>query len=46
VLSGMLRDLAGWPYVWTAWAGLVLAGGIGLFMARNFFLSQVALRSP
>jgi len=38
VLSGMLRDLAGWPYVWTAWAALVVAGGLGLFIARDFFL--------
>jgi hypothetical protein len=42
VLSGMLRDLLGWPYVWTIWAALVLAGGAGLFAARDFFLAQKA----
>ena len=39
VLSGVLRDAMGWPYVWTAWAALVLAGGAGLFAARRFFLA-------
>ena len=38
VLSGVLRDAAGWPAVWATYAGLVLAAGAGLFLTRGFFL--------
>lgn len=37
ILSGALRDVVGWQYVWTIYAVLVLAAGAGLFAARNFF---------
>jgi len=38
VLSGLLRDAAGWATVWSAYALLVLAAGAGLFLARGFFI--------
>jgi len=42
VLSGLLRDAAGWPAVWLSYAGLVLAAGAGLFLSRRFFVAQKA----
>jgi MFS family permease len=42
VLSGLLRDAAGWPVVWFTYAGLVLAAGAGLFLSRQFFVAQKA----
>jgi predicted MFS family arabinose efflux permease len=42
VLSGLLRDAAGWPVVWLAYAALVLAAGAGLYASRRFFLAQKA----
>src|SRR5581483_11122317 len=38
VLSGLLRDAAGWSAVWTLYAALVLAAGAGLFAARRWLL--------
>ncbi|HEY6822074.1 MAG TPA: MFS transporter [Burkholderiales bacterium] len=42
VLSGLLRDAAGWAAVWAVYAGLVLAAGAGLFLSRQFFVAQKA----
>ena len=40
VLSGLLSDLGGWSFVWTLYALVVLAAGIGLFLSRKKFAQK------
>jgi predicted MFS family arabinose efflux permease len=40
VLSGLLSDLGGWSFVWTLYALVVLAAGIGLFVSRKRFAQK------
>ncbi len=37
-VSGLLRDVAGWPATWLAYACVVLVAGIVLFLERKRFL--------
>ena len=34
VLSGVLRDLVGWPGAWIVWSGMTAAAALGLALAR------------
>jgi MFS family permease len=42
--SGLLRGFVGWRGAWLAYAALLLAAGIALFLARQYFLRVTARR--
>jgi MFS family permease len=44
IVSGFLRDLAGWRAAWWIYAGLMLAAALVWYLSRDYFLQVTARR--